>query len=117
MADKIDKVWGTTEALLRSPLFEMHRLVIKPRHRCSFHTHRYKHNAFFVIEGLLFIDSALHRDGPKETICLSQYGVYTILPGVWHQFRTQSAGCRALEMYFTEPLSEDIVRSNIGGVA
>lgn len=119
MATSFDKIWGSTQPLLQTPLFEMHRLVIKPLHRCSFHTHEFKHNAFFIINGLLFIDSALEKEGRKDTVCLSQNRTYTIAPNVWHQFRTGSAGCVALEMYYLErggiePLAEDIIRANVG---
>ena len=83
--------------------------------RCSMHVHRFKHNAFYVIEGVLFIDSKcngawqVHDVRPEEA--------YTIAPGIDHQFRTQGERCIALEMYFTEPLSEDIFRYNVGGPA
>lgn len=121
MADRIEKIWGTTQTLLATPLFELHRLVIKPRHRCSFHVHEAKHNAFFVIEGWLFIDSSLGRDDrTKDSVCLSRHDTYTVAPGIWHQFRTENGACVALEMYYLdkggiEPLAEDIIRANIGG--
>src|ERR1019366_3333663 len=111
-----DKVWGTTEALVTTPLFEMHRLVIKPWHRCSMHRHRFKHNTFYVVSGGMFIDTDLEHlfvTGGGDIVRHMMWpgDVYTLLPGVAHQFRTQSDDCVALEMYFTEPLSEDIVRS------
>jgi mannose-6-phosphate isomerase-like protein (cupin superfamily) len=114
----IEKAWGTTEPLLVTPLFEMHRLVIRPRHRCSFHMHRIKHNAFYILSGALMIDSALGDMGlgvSVESSPLSQGMTYTIAPGVYHQFRTGEDSCTALEMYYTEPLSEDIVRLKLGG--
>lgn len=119
MGDLVRKVWGTTQCLLSTPLFELHRLVIHPMHRCSFHTHEHKHNAFYVINGLLFIDSALGVNDRKDSVCLSGRAAYTVAPGVWHQFRTESAGCLALEMYYLdkggiEPLFEDIIRSDMG---
>lgn len=114
----IQKVWGTTTALVRSPTFEMHRLVISPMHRCSFHTHAHKHNVFYIVNGLLFIDSALSPTDRRDTFCLSGGHSYTIAPGVCHQFRTESAGCLALEMYHPNeggpPLSEDILRYDEG---
>lgn len=117
----IQKVWGTTTALIRTPMFEMHRLVISPMHRCSFHTHAHKYNAFYVVEGTLFIDSALYLDDRRDTIRLLSNHSYNIAPNVWHQFRTESAGCLALEMYFTDEsgwfkrqLTEDITRHDEG---
>jgi mannose-6-phosphate isomerase-like protein (cupin superfamily) len=121
-----DKIWGTTEALVVSPLFEMHRLKIAPGMRCSFHVHRFKHNAFYVLDGVLFLDMAdkdlcfpPDRDdaGIDGTVRLERGEYATIRPGFHHQFRTDLTPCVALEMYYTEPLSEDIVRSNVGGPA
>lgn len=109
------KIWGSTEPLITTPMFEMHRLVVKPRHRCSFHVHRFKHNGFYVVSGRLLIDQAERDHTPVETRTLSPGESFTIAPGVHHQFRTERAGCVCLEMYYTEPLSEDIVRRNVGG--
>jgi len=118
MGKVIEKIWGTTEPLIVTPMFEMHRLRIKPNHRCSFHVHKFKHNAFYVLDGALYID---HADSDFEphadpTLVWADQ-VFTVPPGVHHQFRTGIAPCVALEMYFTEPLSEDIIRRNVGGPA
>jgi mannose-6-phosphate isomerase-like protein (cupin superfamily) len=118
------KIWGTTEPLIVTPMFEMHRLRIKSMHRCSFHVHRFKHNLFFVLEGELFIDMAdrslLSERGLREeeedgSVRLHAQEYMTIRPAVHHQFRTGAVPCVALEAYFTEPLSTDIVRLNEGG--
>ena len=112
-----EKIWGTTEALIRTPMFELHRLFVKPMHRCSLHLHQFKHNAFYIISGQLFIDSIVSdlSSAPVENICLYARDTFTVAPGVHHQFRTGDFECTALEMYFTEPLSEDIIRRNVGG--
>lgn len=117
----ITKVWGTTESLIKTPMFELHRLVIKPMHRCSLHIHRFKHNAFYVLRGTLYIDLVADFVPPR-TIKLQMGEMMTIKPGEYHQFRTDNSelmmitgvACVALEMYYTEPLSEDIIRRNIG---
>jgi mannose-6-phosphate isomerase-like protein (cupin superfamily) len=116
---KIEKVWGVTEPLIVTPLFEMHRLTIKPGFRCSLHVHHFKHNAFYVIAGKLFLDIMSNDLGGTITVEELGVGGFTaIAPGIHHQFRTDENGplftC-ALEMYFTEPLSEDIIRRNVGG--
>jgi mannose-6-phosphate isomerase-like protein (cupin superfamily) len=116
VSESIEKIWGTTQPLIVTPMFEMHRLIIKPEHRCSLHVHRFKHNAFYVIEGQLYIDHiADFKD--DEVVVLPSGGWWTIPPGTHHQFRTGPKPCTALEMYYTEPLSEDIVRHNVGGSA
>jgi mannose-6-phosphate isomerase-like protein (cupin superfamily) len=116
MGRVIEKIWGTTEPLVVTPMFEMHRLHIKPCHRCSFHVHRFKHNAFYVLGGSLIIDHADSDFEPhaEPTLILPDQ-VFVVPPGLHHQFRTGVAPCIALEMYFTEPLSEDIIRRNVGG--
>ena len=116
----LEKIWGTTEPLVQTPMFEMHRLTIKPGFRCSLHVHKYKWNAFFVIFGDLFIDLVTGDLGaPVVVERLGPGGFTTVAPGVHHQFRTEADGpvTSALEMYYIEPLSEDIVRRNVGGPA
>lgn len=108
-----EKIWGSTEALIITPMFEMHRLIIKPWHRCSMHVHQFKHNAFYGLQGHVFIDTEIGRSGQRVELLPDH--VFTIAPGVAHQFQTASAFCTMLEMYFTEPLSEDIIRRNVGG--
>ncbi len=114
----IEKIWGTTEPLIVTPLFEMHRLTIKPGMRCSFHVHRFKWNAFFVIFGGLLIDAVVgDLGGPVVVEDLKTGDFTTIAPSVHHQFRTVEDGpiTSALECYYTEALSEDIIRRNVGG--
>jgi len=111
----IEKIWGTTEPLVVTQLFEWHRLRIKPRMRCSLHVHRFKWNAFYVIEGELYLDLVQSDLAPVVVEKLSAGDSTTIAPGVHHQFRTNDAPTLALEAYYTEPLSEDIIRRNVGG--
>jgi hypothetical protein len=94
-------------------------------HRCSLHVHRFKHNAFYVLFGSLYIDRIIGDDfGALVTTKLISDETMTLRPGEHHQFRTddpeltmiEGVACIALEMYFTEPLSEDIIRRNVGGL-
>lgn len=112
------KVWGLTTPLISTPMFEMHRLQVKPGFRCSMHRHRTKHNAFFVLSGAIIIDTIEGDFGGRYTETRLQRGdCFTVAPGIHHQFRTEADGdgCTLLEVYYTEPLSEDIVRLNVGG--
>lgn len=106
-----NKIWGVTEALVETSMFELHKLSIKPWHQCSTHVHRFKHNTFYVLSGQLFIDV----DMLVRAVTLEVGHVFTVKPGQWHRFRTGKKGCVCLEMYYTEPLSEDINRLNTGG--
>lgn len=112
---KTGKVWGTTETVIATPLFEMHRLSIKPMHRCSLHMHRRKWNAFLVTKGRLFID-VVKTDYPLiDTTELGPGDVMAAPPGEHHRFRTGPEGCEGFEMYYPEALSEDIDRKDHGG--
>ncbi len=109
------KVWGSTEVLASTPLMEMHRLIIKPQHQCSLHVHKYKWNGFYVISGNLMIDVVKTDYALTDTTWLAE-GEYTaVKPGEHHRFRTGDQPCEALEIYYTEPLSEDIIRKDKGG--
>lgn len=111
-----EKIWGQTDCLIAGPMFELHRLTIKPFHRCSLHVHQSKANVFYVIEGGLFIDTVAGDVGaPVITVELRARDHMTLAPGLHHQFRTGKLPCYAIEMYYCEPLSEDIIRRNVGG--
>jgi mannose-6-phosphate isomerase-like protein (cupin superfamily) len=108
------KVWGRTEVLADTPFFALHRLEIKPRSRCSLHMHRNKHNGFHVIAGTLLIE--VHK-GDYELIDLTRLGpgdTTSVKPGEYHRFISEEAHVTALEWYYPEALSEDIVRKDCG---
>lgn len=114
------KIWGTTECLIREPLFESHRLVIKPNYQCSLHVHARKGNAFLVTKGRLFIDvfkgGYVDPNAPPDTTELVANGrMTTVPPGEWHRFRTGDEPCEAVEFYYPGALSDDIQRKDHGG--
>lgn len=109
------KVWGTTECCLPEPNCEVHRLIIKPHHRCSLHRHHAKANFFYVLSGHLYVDVGRTDGGGLDAIRLGANESMTVPAGVIHQFRTGSEPCEALEMYYHEALAEDIERVNEGG--
>lgn len=109
------KVWGTTEVIIATPLFEMHRLVIKPRSCCSMHKHRAKINGFTVISGVLMIDVE-KNDYPLTDVTTLRAGDTTVVtPGEYHRFRTGAKGCVAVEFYYPATLADDIKRKDHGG--
>jgi mannose-6-phosphate isomerase-like protein (cupin superfamily) len=110
------KVWGATSTLINSPLLELHRIVVMPRAQCSLHMHQRKNNTFIVTAGRLFVDVHKNDYALVDTTTLNQGDVLTVKPGEYHRFRTGDIGAEALEIYFLEPLSEDIVRKDCGGV-
>lgn len=112
---KSGKIWGTTEVLLRTPFLEVHRLVIFPKAHCSLHKHLYKHNSFFVAKGRLMIEVHKSDYNLVDITDLGPGEFTTVKPNDLHSFMTGPEGCTAIEMYYPEPLSEDIIRQNVGG--
>jgi mannose-6-phosphate isomerase-like protein (cupin superfamily) len=112
---KAGKVWGTTELLLRTPLIEVHRLEVLPNSFCSMHCHRYKHNAFYVSTGELYIEVAKNDYDLTDTTLLGPGEFTTVPPNEYHRFRTGERGMQGIEIYYLEPLSLDIIRKTVGG--
>lgn len=109
------KVWGRTTALLQTPLVEVHRIDVRPEMRCSWHKHERKWNAFVLICGEMEIE---HESGEMMgSINLrSRIGnFYVVPPGDYHRFVTRAAPAAALELYYPDTLSEDIIRRDVGG--
>lgn len=109
------KIWGSTQELLSTPMLAMHRLTILPNHQCSLHVHRFKWNGFFVVKGRMLIDVVKNDYELTDTTDLGPGDITTVKPGEHHRFRTGNEPCEAIEFYYTEPLSEDIVRKDKGG--
>lgn len=108
------KIWGTTECLLATAGVELHLLHIKPEHHCSWHRHRAKRNGFFVKSGRLIIDIE-ERGAHGAEIELLASTFLTVAPGTWHRFRTGAEPAIVIEVYYQEPLGEDIERRDEGG--
>lgn len=109
------KSWGTTTVLKSTPQFELHRLDILPGHHCSWHHHERKWNDFVCLSGVLYI-AVRSSDVPAGTVVRLLPGqVTSVPPGEMHRFYTTEVGAEALEMYYPDVLSEDIVRADMGG--
>lgn len=113
---KTGKIWGVTEDLLRTPFVEVHRLVIEPGFHCSWHKHERKHNAFLCLEGVLHIE-VRKAYGLVDCTTLHPGDICTVPPGEEHRFIVNKQGSlvRALEIYYPDILTEDIVRTDNGG--
>lgn len=109
------KVWGTTEDLLKLDAIEIHRIKVDPKGYCSWHHHARKWNAFAGISGALIIE--VEDEAGVERLYLDPGEVCTVGPGKVHRFVNESGQvARALEIYYPDPLSEDIVRKSVGGL-
>lgn len=112
---KIGKVWGVTECMIATPVFEAHRLDILPKFQCSLHVHRRKWNAFVVLSGRLSIDVVKNDYNLTDTTELGPGEMTSVRPGEHHRFRTGDEPCVAMEFYYLDTLSDDIDRKGHGG--
>ncbi len=90
---KYGKIWGTTRPLLQTPFVEVHHIEISKGGQCSYH-HKY------ALEDITYL-----TDGEYTTVS----------PTEKHYFKAVS-DVEALEIYYPEPLSEDILRENVGRI-
>lgn len=112
---KQGKIWGSTESLLVTPMIEVHRIVIKQNSFCSMHKHEFKYNMFYVIQGELYIH-VKKNDYDLTDVTLLEEGQFTsVKPNEYHMFKTGHRPVIALEIYYLNSISEDIIRQTVGG--
>ena len=108
------KVWGVTELIYRNDSCEVHRIQIKKNCYCSKHQHKYKHNIFYIYDGKLKITVwKKDYDLIDETI-LGRGDMTDVSPNEYHMFEALE-DTEALEIYYPEPISADIIRESCGG--
>jgi mannose-6-phosphate isomerase-like protein (cupin superfamily) len=115
MSYKNGKIWGSTIPLLVTPLIEVHKIDVKPQMQCSLHKHANKWNAFYVIDGSIEIHVQKRDYELTDVTILSAGDFTTVKPGEYHKFVTRVNPATVLEIYYLEPLSEDIIRQTVGG--
>jgi len=114
MSNVTGKVWGITSAIIQTPLVELHKINIKAGYKCSEHKHEHKWNGFYLISGTLEIHVRKNNYDLTDVTVLRAGGFTTVRPGEYHWF-SSITDCVALELYYPETLSEDIVRKSVGG--
>jgi mannose-6-phosphate isomerase-like protein (cupin superfamily) len=85
-------------------------LYLEPNRRCSWHSHRAAWNQFFVISGCLGV-----KTDKGYTTRLSEKQVFTVEPGVFHEFRTYDLPTIVEEIAFVKYDENDIHRECLGG--
>lgn len=113
---KSGKVWGETTELLRTPVLEVHRLVVMAGAHCSWHKHKHRVNAFVLNSGSLTIEVE-QADYPLTDLTDMKPGdLVKVAPGLWHRFVAGPDGAELLELYYPAPLEHmDIERRDVGG--
>lgn len=102
------KLWGERWLLKIDDLHALSYLKIKSGHRCSWHSHRAKHNLFFVLSGKVGI---LTEDG--ETILTAEQA-FSVPPDIKHEFRAYEDSTMMEEMFVSYD-EGDIERLDSGG--
>jgi mannose-6-phosphate isomerase-like protein (cupin superfamily) len=116
MGNITGKVWGDTSVIIQNPLVELHKINIKAGYKCSEHKHVHKWNGFYVISGTLEIHVRKNNYELTDVTTLRAGDFTSVSPGEYHWFNCVD-DCVALELYYPEPISEDIVRKSVGGKA
>ena len=113
---KQGKVWGQTESLLVTPMIEVHRINVEPGMKCSIHMHEHKWNMFYCISGAIDIHVQKNDYDLTDVTELFQGQHTSVKPNEFHRFFTKDEPVEALEVYYLNSISEDIVRKTVGGV-
>jgi mannose-6-phosphate isomerase-like protein (cupin superfamily) len=112
---KNGKTWGETKLLFSNDNFEVHRIDIKQDMHCSKHKHVHKHNIFYVERGKLRVKVWKNDYDLVDETTLKAGDIMDVAPGEYHQFETMDERTVAFEIYYSEPISGDIVRETCGG--
>jgi quercetin dioxygenase-like cupin family protein len=92
---------------------ELHRIEARQGGYSSEHLHQHKFNGFTVERGELLV-KVWQPSGTLDQTRLGPGDCMEVPPGVKHQF-VALTDCIAYEAYWPAPLTEDIVRSSVGG--
>lgn len=103
-------VWGERLRTFRSDTALVTLLWLQPMKRCSWHHHDHAYNQFTVISGKLGVKT----DKGYETELMPKQ-VFTVEPGIQHEFRTYDEPTIIEEIAYTRYNEDDIHREIIGG--
>ena len=109
------KVWGRTSLLFAANNVEVHRIEGDAGGYCSRHCHAHKHNMFYVESGRLQIEVWACFTAKPDVTVLGPGESCSVPPNAEHRF-TVLEPCIALEVYWVELDSEDILRMDVGGI-
>lgn len=112
-----EKLWGMNRIMHLNGSFQACHISIKKGGYCSNHRHERKWNQFYVVSGLLAIQSYREDKKTVETIYYIGPGQSIMVqPGVNHKFHAME-DTEAIEIYSTSVSDDDIVREDTGGMS
>jgi quercetin dioxygenase-like cupin family protein len=107
MSDCWPKVWGTNTEIYQNDLSSINILRVKKGGNCSWHSHKFKYNIFFVVSGKLEIQTDIGNS------VLVEDQNFMISPGTKHLFRALEDTV-AMEIMFVKYDHQDINREKVG---
>ena len=101
------KIWGRNSEIYNNDLCSVNVLHIRKGGTCSTHTHKSKHNVFYVLSGKLKIRTDIGNSiiGPDQSI--------TVFAGTEHSFQAIE-NTTAIEVMFVKYEKADISRKTVG---
>lgn len=102
--------WGERCITFRSDIGIVTMLYLVPGQRCSFHHHNQSWNQFFVVSGKLGV-----RTDKGHTSILTDRQVFSVEPGVMHEFITYDEPTIVEEIAYVKYDPADIHRQTVGG--
>ncbi len=109
--ERTHNVWGERWICRGDSTHEASLLFLKPKTRCSWHSHREKYNLFVVVYGRVGIRTE------HQEVVLGRGEHFTVQPGLKHEFRAYKESLLFEEMY-VEYNASDIQRNmkQLGGL-
>lgn len=116
MSNVSGKVWGTTQCIIKTDNFEVHRISVVKNGYCSMHKHVHKHNMFFIESGKIQVETEKNDYALTDKTVIMEGQWTTVKAGEFHRFRALEETI-AFEIYWVEGINPmDIVRRDHGGV-
>ena len=113
---KSGKHWGETSPVFNKNNVEVHRFKGRLGGYCSRHKHAHKRNMFVVERGELRVLAWKDLSGEPDSTVLSSGDTCVVDPGIFHKFEVLRDETVVYEIYWTELDSDDIERSDVGGI-
>ena len=102
--------WGNRTRIFRWDGGLVTYLDLVPNKRCSYHSHKYAFNQFFVVSGCLGVKTA-----KGYTTKMTKGQAFTVEPGIKHEFQTYNDPTEVVEIAFVRYDESDIDRELLGG--
>jgi quercetin dioxygenase-like cupin family protein len=83
----------------------------------NYHQHERKWNMFYCVHGIMEIHVRKNAYDLVDVTTLHPGEYTSVKPGEYHWFETKLNDAEVLEIYYLEPITEDIVRETVGGHA